>query len=96
LPICVRSGFIGDLYEKDFGSVRIGTPATVTGPSGGPECPARPASPTLIPGRPATRRQKVRVEVPNPDRSCASACYVTVSFERGGTARESSSRHKGA
>ncbi len=75
---------IGDLYEKDFGSVRIGTPATVTVPA---------AAQNVLRGRvayidprvdPATRTAKVRVEVPNRTGDLRLGMYVTVSFEEGG------------
>ncbi len=75
---------IGDLYEKDFGSVRIGTPATVTVPA---------AAQNVLRGRvayidprvdAATRTAKVRVEVPNRTGDLRLGMYVTVSFEEGG------------
>jgi RND family efflux transporter MFP subunit len=56
---------IGDLYEKDFASVRVGAPATVRLPAAGG---------SITRGRvgyidprvdPATRTAKVRIEVPN-------------------------------
>jgi RND family efflux transporter MFP subunit len=75
---------IGDLYEKDFSSVRIGTPATVTVPA---------AAQNVLRGRvayidprvdPATRTAKVRVEVPNRTGDLRLGMYVNVSFEEGG------------
>ena len=76
---------IGDLYEKDFGAVRVGTQATLTMPAGG----------TLaIRGRvayidprvdPATRTAKVRVEVPNKDGVLRLGMFVTLTFQVAGS-----------
>jgi RND family efflux transporter MFP subunit len=72
---------IGDLYEKDFASVRVGTPASVVAPS----APRR-----TLHGRvayidprvdPATRTAKVRVEVPNRDAALRLGMFVEVTFE---------------
>ena len=72
---------IGDLYEKDFASVTVGSPATVA-------IPARPKTP--LNGRiayidprvdGATRTAKVRVEVPNRDLELRLGMYVTVDFQ---------------
>ena len=74
---------IGDLYEKDFGSVRVGSNATIT-------IPAAPRA--VLRGRvayidprvdPATRTAKVRVEVPNRDGELRLGMYVTLAFESG-------------
>ena len=74
---------MGDLYEKDFGSVRIGTPASVT---------ARAAPGPTVRGRvayidprvePATRTAKIRVEVPNRERSLKLGMFVEVTFSTG-------------
>jgi RND family efflux transporter MFP subunit len=74
---------IGDLYEKDFASVAVGSPATVA-------IPARPN--TTVNGRvayidprvdPATRTAKVRVEVPNRGMELRLGMYVTVDFRTG-------------
>jgi RND family efflux transporter MFP subunit len=56
---------IGDLYEKDFAAVRVGTPAAVGMPAGGTN--ALRGRVAYIDPRvdPATRTAKVRVEVPN-------------------------------
>src|SRR5437867_213154 len=71
---------IGDLYEKDFASVKVGSPATI-------EIAARPKA--GLNGRvayidprvdPATRTAKVRVEVPNRDMELRLGMYVTLSF----------------
>jgi RND family efflux transporter MFP subunit len=72
---------IGDLYEKDFPSVRVGTSATVT---------IAAAPNTVIHGRvayidprvdPATRTAKVRVEVPNRNAELRLGMYVTLRFQ---------------
>jgi membrane fusion protein, heavy metal efflux system len=74
---------IGDLYEKDFASVRVGTPASVVVPS----VPSR-----TLRGRvayidprvdPATRTAKVRVEVPNREAALRLGMFVEVAFEIG-------------
>ena len=72
---------IGDLYEKDFPAVRIGSEATVTVPvSTGAPLRGRVA---YIDPRvdPATRTAKVRVEVPNTGGFLRLGMYVTLSFE---------------
>jgi cobalt-zinc-cadmium efflux system membrane fusion protein len=72
---------IGDLYERDFGSVSVGSPASIG-------IPARPA--TVLKGRvayidprvdAAARTAKVRVEVPNRDMALRLGMYVTLSFQ---------------
>jgi RND family efflux transporter MFP subunit len=76
---------IGDLYEQDFQTVRVGSEAVLT----------TPAYPGLtLRGRvsyidprvdPQLRTAKVRVEVPNPDGRLRLGMYVTMSFTtRGG------------
>jgi RND family efflux transporter MFP subunit len=74
---------IGDLYEKDFASVTVGSPATV-------EVPARPKP--MLTGRvayidprvdAATRTAKVRVEVPNRNMELRLGMYVTLNFRIG-------------
>ena len=78
---------IGDLYEKDFGSVRVGTQASVAVPN----APSR-----SIAGRvayidprvdPATRTAKVRVEVPNRDAALRLGQFVELTFATGTGAR---------
>lgn len=74
---------IGDLYEKDFATVRIGIPATVTVPAvGGRAVKGRVA---YIDPRVdmATRTAKVRVEVPNPTGALRFGMFVQVAFETG-------------
>src|SRR5438309_6361457 len=72
---------IGDLYEKDFAAVRVGSVATVTMPA---------ARDSVVRGRvayidprvdPATRTSKVRVEVPNKSGDLRLGMYVALSFE---------------
>jgi RND family efflux transporter MFP subunit len=74
---------IGDLYEKDFASVQVGSEASIAVSS----TPGR-----VLRGRvayidprvePATRTAKVRVEVPNRDGGLRLGMYVTVSFQVG-------------
>lgn len=78
---------IGDLYEKDFANVRIGSNATVT-------IPAAPK--TVVAGRvsyidprvdQATRTAKVRVEVPNRDMHLRLGMFVTLAFQTGSSER---------
>jgi len=78
---------IGDLYEKDFARVAVGSPATVTIPS---------APQNVLRGRvayidprvdPAARTAKVRVEVPNRSGVLRLGMFVTVSFETAGGSR---------
>ncbi|HEU4367845.1 MAG TPA: efflux RND transporter periplasmic adaptor subunit [Methylomirabilota bacterium] len=74
---------IGDLYEKDFGDVRVGTPASVRVPAGsGAALRGRVA---YIDPRvdPATRTAKVRVEVPNPRGSLRLGMFVQMTFQVG-------------
>lgn len=74
---------MADLYEKDFGAVRVGTPASVRVPA----ALSRPIS-----GRvayleprvdPATRTAKVRVEVQNRDGALKLGMFVEVTFTTG-------------
>lgn len=77
---------IGDLYEKDFGRVRVGSGATVSLASN-PGGVLRRGRVTYIDPRvdPATRTAKVRVEVPNDNQEMRLGMYVSVNFEsRGG------------
>ncbi|PWU19520.1 MAG: hypothetical protein C5B48_13450 [Candidatus Rokuibacteriota bacterium] len=74
---------IGDLYEKDFASVRVGSDAIVTVPaaSGG----TLRGRVTYIDPRldAATRTAKVRVEVPNHGGDLRLGMYVSVGFQTG-------------
>jgi len=74
---------IGDLYEKDFANVRVGSGAVVTIPA---------AASTVLHGRvayidprvdPATRTAKVRVEVPNRSMELRLGMYVNLAFQTG-------------
>lgn len=78
---------IGDLYEKDFGGVRVGSEASITIPS---------APKSLLRGRvtyidprvdPAARTAKVRVEVSNRRGELKLGMYATVSFTDGSEGR---------
>jgi membrane fusion protein, heavy metal efflux system len=78
---------IGDLYERDFSRVRVGSAATITLPS----MPDR-----AVKGRvayidprvdPATRTAKVRVEVPNRGGELRLGMFVTMSIQTGTTER---------
>src|SRR5437870_1335808 len=78
---------IGDLYERDFSRVRVGSAATITLPS----MPDR-----SVKGRvayidprvdPATRTAKVRVEVPNRGGELRLGMFVTMSIQTGTTER---------
>src|SRR5207245_10198999 len=72
---------IGDLYEKDFPAVRVGSDATVTVP-GSSGAPLRGRVAYIDPRvDPATRTAKVRVEVPNKGGDLRLGIYVTLSFE---------------
>jgi membrane fusion protein, heavy metal efflux system len=75
---------IGDLYEKDFGAVRVGTEATLTLPAGG--AAAIRGRVAYIDPRvdPATRTAKVRVEVPNRDGALRLGMFVTLTFQIAG------------
>jgi len=74
---------IGDLYEKDFANVRLGSGAVITIPS---------AASTVLHGRvayidprvdPATRTAKARVEVPNRSMELRLGMYVNLAFQTG-------------
>ena len=57
---------VGDLYERDFASVRVGSPATVT-TTAYPDLKVEGKVGYIDPQvRPETRTAQVRVEVPNP------------------------------
>lgn len=78
---------IGDLYEKDFATVRVGTPATVTAQALGQR--ALKGRVAYIDPRvdQATRTAKVRVEVANPGGALRLGMFVQVAFESGGGER---------
>jgi membrane fusion protein, heavy metal efflux system len=78
---------IGDLYERDFSRVRVGSPTTITLPS----MPDRGAKGRVAYIDPrvdaATRTAKVRVEVPNRRGDLRLGMFVTMSIETGTTER---------
>ena len=73
---------IGDLYEKDFAAVRVGSSASITVPATNQTLRGRVA---YIDPRvdPATRTAKIRVEVPNPSSNLRIGMFVTMSIETG-------------
>jgi cobalt-zinc-cadmium efflux system membrane fusion protein len=75
---------IADVYEKDFGAVALGTPATVSVP-GQPPMQGRVAyiDPRV---ESATRTAKVRIEVPNRHGALRLGMYVDVAFAKAGDA----------
>jgi RND family efflux transporter MFP subunit len=77
---------IGDLYEKDFPIVRVGSNAVITVPAGSRTLRGRVA---YIDPRvdPTTRTAKVRVEVPNSGENLRLGMFVTLSFETGSNQR---------
>jgi cobalt-zinc-cadmium efflux system membrane fusion protein len=78
---------IGDLYEKDFSAVHVGSEATVTVPST-PERTVRGRVAYIDPRvDPASRTAKVRVEVPNRGDDLRLGMFVTVSFRGGSSDR---------
>lgn len=70
---------LADLYEKDFGHVRVGSEATVIVPPAGRRVRGHVSyiDPRVDPG---SRTAKVRIEVPNPDRSLRLGMFVEVGF----------------
>ena len=77
---------MGDLYEKDFAAVRVGTPASVSLPTA-PESAIRGRVAYIDPRvDPGTRTAKVRVEVPNRDGALRLGMFTQVTFEGGGSA----------
>jgi membrane fusion protein, heavy metal efflux system len=77
---------IGDLYEKDFPVVRVGSNAVINVPANNRTLRGRVA---YIDPRvdPASRTAKVRVEVPNSGESLRLGMFVTLSFETGSNQR---------
>ncbi len=71
---------IGDLYEKDFPAVRVGSHAAITVPATNQTLRGRVA---YIDPRvdPATRTAKIRVEVPNPGSNLRFGMFVAMSLE---------------
>jgi RND family efflux transporter MFP subunit len=70
---------IGDLYEKDFPGVRVGSEATVTVPPAARQVRGKVSyiDPRVDPG---SRTAKVRVEVPNTDGSLRLGMFLDVQF----------------
>src|SRR5207244_13049771 len=77
---------MGDLYEKDFPAVRVGSNATITVPATNQTLRGRVA---YIDPRvdPAARTAKVRVEVPNPQHNLRLGMFVSISLETGSNQR---------
>jgi cobalt-zinc-cadmium efflux system membrane fusion protein len=77
---------VGDLYEQDFHRVRVGSETTLTMPAY-PELKLRGRVSYIDPQLDLqTRTAKVRVEVPNTDRSLRLGMYMTMVFNTlGGT-----------
>jgi cobalt-zinc-cadmium efflux system membrane fusion protein len=74
---------IGDLYEKDFPTVRVGTPAAIVVPAT-PTAPLRGRVAYIDPRvDPATRTAKIRVEVPNPTGALRLGMFVQMTFQIG-------------
>ena len=72
---------IGDLYERDFPRVRVGSQATVTVPSA-PDGKTQGRVAYIDPRvDPATRTAKVRVEVSNRSGDLRLGMFVTVAFQ---------------
>lgn len=71
---------VGDLYEQDFQSVRVGSEASIT-TTAYPDLTVRGRVSYIDPRvDPQTRTAKVRVEVPNRDGRLRLGMYVTMSF----------------
>lgn len=79
-------GVIGDLYEKDFPSVHVGTSATIVVPTTGRSLRGRVA---YIDPRvdTSTRTAKVRIEVPNDAEALRLGMFVNVGLETAGVER---------
>ena len=75
---------IGDLYEKDFGAVRVGTDATLTISSGDARALRGRVAYIDLRVDSATRTAKVRVEVPNRDGALRLGMFVTLTFQLAG------------
>lgn len=77
---------IGDLYEKDFPAVRVGSTAAITVPATNQTLRGRVA---YIDPRvdPASRTAKIRVEVPNAGGNLRLGMFVTMNLETGSNQR---------
>jgi Cu(I)/Ag(I) efflux system membrane fusion protein len=80
-----RVWILADVYEKDLGRVRLGTPARVSLPQGGGEWQARIAfvSPVV---KPETRSVEVRLEVDNPGGVLKPDMFMDVHLQAQGAA----------
>jgi len=75
---------IADVAEADIGSIKVGTPVTVTlraDPSRSVQGEVTFIYPEL---KPETRTVPVRIELPNPERRLKTSMYADVVFEAGG------------
>ena len=80
---------VGDLYERDFSRVSVGTPATVT-TAAYPDLRILGKVAYIDPQvRAETRTAKVRVEVPNPGQQLRLSMYADVYVETPGARTES-------
>jgi membrane fusion protein, heavy metal efflux system len=80
---------VGDLYERDFSRVSVGTPATVT-TTVYPDLKRSGKIAYIDPQvRAETRTAKVRVEVPNPGQQLRLGMYADVHVETPGARTES-------
>src|SRR5207253_4500332 len=76
---------VGDLYEQDFKSVRVGSEAAIT-TAAYPDMALRGRVTYIDPRVDSqTRTAKARVEVPNTDGRLRLGMYVTLSFTTPGT-----------
>jgi RND family efflux transporter MFP subunit len=73
---------IGDVFERDFASIQVGTPVTIT-PSTYPGLAIEGKVGYIDPQvQESTRTAKLRVEVPNPGGQLRFGMYVEISVER--------------
>jgi RND family efflux transporter MFP subunit len=78
---------IGDVYERDFQAVRVGSPVIIT-TSAYPDLALQGKVSYIDPMvQAATRTAKVRVEVPNPGQQLRLGMYVDIAVDRGLTER---------
>ena len=73
---------VGDLYERDFSRVRVGSPVIITMPAY-PELLMEGKISYIDPElKPETRTARVRVEVPNPGRQLRIGMYAQMTVDR--------------
>ncbi|MGH7325640.1 MAG: efflux RND transporter periplasmic adaptor subunit [Candidatus Rokuibacteriota bacterium] len=78
---------VGDLYERDLPSVRVGTPATVIIPAV-PQIRLRGRVSYIDPRvDPAARTARVRVELPNLNQALRLGMFVSLEFQTGSDRR---------